>query len=184
MTIKLHYKSILIPLQQILWTCCIFLSSINNTFFSVLVIIFSNMSYFCVNYTNTFFIHPMSHFSVVLRIIFLMCIENYFSLGRQLFFAVSRIYFWAYNALQALQLKGTGSSLWLPWATALKTLKCRSAFKESADAKHCQGKKRKRFSSFLQNLSGASSLKSHNCVTFKSRNFAFCACLNFSIWIR
>ena len=57
MTIKLHYKTILIPLQQILWTCCIFLSSINNTFFSVLVIIFSNMSYFCFNYTNTFFIH-------------------------------------------------------------------------------------------------------------------------------
>ena len=85
MTIKLHYKSILIPLQQILWTCCIFLSSINNTFFSVLVIIFSNMSYFCVNYTNTFFIHPMSHFSVVLRIIFLMCIENYFSLADNYF---------------------------------------------------------------------------------------------------
>ena len=44
------------------------------------------------------------------------------------------------------------------WATILKTLKWRSAFKENAKAKHCQGKKRKRFSSFLQNLSGASSL--------------------------
>ena len=30
--------------------------------------------------------------------------------------------------------------------------------KENAKAKHCQGKKQKRFSSFLQNLSGASSL--------------------------
>ena len=49
-------------------------------------------------------------------------------------------------------------SLWLPWATILKTLKRRSAFKENAKAKHFQGKKRKRFSSFLQNLSGASSL--------------------------
>ena len=29
------------------------LSSINNAFFSVLVIIFSNMSYFCFKYTNT-----------------------------------------------------------------------------------------------------------------------------------
>ena len=70
-----------LALQQILWTCCLFLSSINNTFFSVLVIIFSNMSYlfFCFfNYTNTFFIHTMNYFSVVLRIIFLMCIENYF----------------------------------------------------------------------------------------------------------
>ena len=40
----------------------------------------------------------------------------------------------------------------------LKLCKWRSAFKENAKAKHCQGKKRKRFSSFLQNLSGASSL--------------------------
>ena len=79
---KLHYKSVLIPLQQMLWTCCIFLSSINNTFFSVLVIIFSNMSYFCFNYTNTFFIHTMNYFSVVLRIIFLMCIVGESSLVR------------------------------------------------------------------------------------------------------
>ena len=89
LTIKLHYKSVLIPLQQILWTSCIFLSSINNTFFSVLVIIFSNMSYlFCFffNYTNTFFIHTMNYFSVVLRIIFLMCIENYFFLRRRIIF--------------------------------------------------------------------------------------------------
>ena len=73
-------------LQQILWTCCLFLSSINNTFFSVIVIIFSKMSYFCFNYTNTFFIHTMNYFSVVLRIIFLMCIENYFFLRRRVIF--------------------------------------------------------------------------------------------------
>ena len=78
MTIKLHHKSVLIQLQQILWTCCIFLSSLNNTFFSVLVIIFSTMSYFCFHYTNAFFIHTMNYFWVVRRIIFLMCIENYF----------------------------------------------------------------------------------------------------------
>ena len=88
MTIKLHYKSVLIPLRQILWTCCIFLSSINNTFFSVLVIIFSNMSYFCFNYTNTFFIHTMNYFSVVLRIIFLMCIKNYFFIGPRIILRV------------------------------------------------------------------------------------------------
>ena len=40
----------------------------------------------------------------------------------------------------------------------MKTLKWRSAFKENAKAKNCQGKKQKGFSSFLQNLSGASSL--------------------------
>ena len=86
MTIKLHNKSISIPLQQIIWTCCIFLSSFNNTFFNVLVIIFSNMSYFCFNHTNTFFIHTLTYFSVVLRIIFLMCIENYFFIGPRIIF--------------------------------------------------------------------------------------------------
>ena len=73
MTIKLHYKSV-------------FLSSLNNTFFSVFVIIFSKMSYFCFNYTKTFFIHTMNYFSVVLRIIFLMCIENYFFIGPRIIF--------------------------------------------------------------------------------------------------
>ena len=121
MTIKWHYKSILIPLQQILCTCCIFLSSINNTFFSVLVIIFINMSYFCFNYTNTFFIHTMNYFSVVLWIIFLMCIENYFFIGPRIIFHSVTNLFWAYNALWALQLRWTGSSLWVPWATILKT---------------------------------------------------------------
>ena len=86
MTIKCHRESILIQLQQILWTCCVFLSSLNNTFFSVLVIIFSNKSYFCFNYTNTFFIHAMNYFSVVLRIIFLMCIKNYFLIGPRIIF--------------------------------------------------------------------------------------------------
>ena len=46
MTIKLHFMSIWIQLQQMLWTCCVFSSSLNNTFFSVFVIIFSNKSYF------------------------------------------------------------------------------------------------------------------------------------------
>ena len=54
----------------------LFLSSLNNTFFSVLVIIFSNKSYCCFIYRNTFFIHAMNYFSVVLQIIFLMCIKN------------------------------------------------------------------------------------------------------------
>ena len=63
----------LIQLQQILsGKCCVFLSSLSNTFFSVLVTIFSNKSYFCFNYTNTFFIHAMNYSSVGHRIIFLM----------------------------------------------------------------------------------------------------------------
>ena len=115
LTIKFH------QLQQILWTCCVFLLSLNNTFFSVLVIIFSNKCYFSFNYTNTFFIHPW--------IIFGPCIWS----GLVRVFHFLRRPFW-------------------------KLCKWRSAFKENAKAKHCQGKKRKRFSSFLQNLSGASSL--------------------------
>ena len=94
MTIKLHHKSILIQLQQILRTCCVFLSSLNNTFFSVLVIIFSNKSYFCFNYTNTFFIHAMNYFSVVLRIIFPMCIKNYFLIGPRIIFrGIANLFF-------------------------------------------------------------------------------------------
>ena len=162
--IKWHYKSILILLQQILWTCCIFLSSINNTFFSVLIIIFINMSHFCFSYTDTFFIHTMNYFSVVLRIIFLVCMENYFFIGPRIIFRSVANLFCAYNALWALQLRWTGSSLWLRWATILKTLKWRSAFRENATAKHCQGKKQKRFSCFLQNLSAASSLCVHDEV--------------------
>ena len=122
------------------------------------------MSYFCFYYTNTFFIHTMNYYSVVLRIIFLMCMENYFSIGPRIIFRSVANLFWAYNALWALQLKWTGWSLWLPWVTILKTLKWRSAFKENAMAKHCQGKKEKMFSSFLQNLSAASSLCVHDEV--------------------
>ena len=94
MTIKLHRKSVLIQLQQILWTCCVFSSSLNNTFFSVLVVIFSNKSYFYFNYRNTFFIHAMNYFSVVLRNIFLMCIKNYFLIGPRIIFrGIANLFF-------------------------------------------------------------------------------------------
>ena len=94
MTIKLHHKSILIQLQQILWTCCVFLSSLNTTFFSVLVIIFSNKSYFCFNYTNTFFYHAMHYFLVVLRIIFPVCIKNYFLIELRIIFrGIANLFF-------------------------------------------------------------------------------------------
>ena len=111
MTIKWHYKSILIPLQtlqQILWTCCIFLSSMNYTFFSVLVIIFSNMNYLCFNYTKTFFIHTMNYFSVVLRI----CFSNVYW---ELFFHWAKNYFSQYCEfiLGPTMLCGPCSRSWL-----------------------------------------------------------------------
>ena len=106
----------------------------------------------------------MNYYSVVLRIIVVMCMEKYFFIGPRIIFRSVANLFWAYNALWASQLKWTGWSLWLPWVTILKTLKWRSAFKENATAKHCQGKKQKRFSSFVQNLSAAGSLCVHDEV--------------------
>ena len=42
-----------------------------------------------------------------------MCIENHFFIGPRIIFAVSRIYFLAYNALRALQFKGTKNTHFL-----------------------------------------------------------------------
>ena len=81
MTVKLHRTSVLIQ-------------SLNKTFFSVCGIIFSNKSYFCFNYRNTFFIHAMNYFSVVLRVIFLMCVKNYFLIGpRIIFCGIANLFF-------------------------------------------------------------------------------------------
>ena len=78
------------------------LSSINNTFFSVLVIIFSNMSYFCFNYRNTFFIHAMNYFSVVLRVIFLICVKNNFLVGPRIIFCVIANLFFGLQCIAGL----------------------------------------------------------------------------------
>ena len=95
MTIKLRHKSILIQLQQqVLWTCCVFLSSLNNTFFSVLVIIFSNKNYFCFNYTKyffhscneLFFSGTSNYFSNVYQELFFNWAVNYFSRYREFIF--------------------------------------------------------------------------------------------------
>ena len=61
----------------------------------MLVTIFSNKSYFCFNYTNTFFYHAMHYFSVVLRIIFPVCIKNYFLIiePRIIFRGIPNIFF-------------------------------------------------------------------------------------------
>ena len=155
MTIKLHRELVLIQLQQILWTCYVFLSSLNNTFFIVLVIIFSNKSYFCFNYTNTLFIHSMNYFSVVPRIIFLMCIKDYFLIGPKIIFCSIANLFFGLQCIAGLAFKvdwfWVFDFLWPFW----RLCKWRSTFNENAKAKHCQRKKQKRFSYFLLNLSGA-----------------------------
>ena len=100
----------------------------------------------------------MNFFSVVLLIIFLMYIKNYFLIGPRFIFRSIANLFFGLQCIAGLAFEGLvrvfdylGRPFW-------KLCKWRSAFKENAKAKHCQGKKRKRFSSFLQNLSGASSL--------------------------
>ena len=122
------------------------LSSINNTFFCVLVIIFRNKSYFCFNNRNTFFTHAMNYFSVVLRINFLMCVkndffnwaENYFSRYREFMFCSTmhcRPCIWS-GMVRVFDF--LGRPIW-------KLCKWRSALKENAKAKHCQGKKESGF---------------------------------------
>ena len=159
MTIKLHRKSVLIQLQQILWTYCVFLSSLNNTFFSVFVIILSNKSYFCFNYRNTFFIHAMNYFSVVLRIIFLMYIKNYFLIGPRIIFrGIANLFF----GLQCF----AGLAFEVDWFESLTSLgdhfenfASGGVFSKRMPRRNIVRElKRQRFSSFLQNLSGASSL--------------------------
>ena len=98
------------------------------------------MSYFCFNYTNTFFIHTMNYFSVVPRIIFLMCIKDYFLIGpRIIFCSIPNLFFGLQcNVGLAFEVDWfwVFDLLWPFW----KLCKWRSTFKENATAKHCQRK--------------------------------------------
>ena len=97
---------------------------------------------------------------VVLRIIFNTSIENYFFIVLTIIFPCIANLFLDLQCFAGLAVK-------VDWFKFLNSLgdhfenfqaEARSAFKENAKAKNCQGKQQKRFSSFLQNLSGASSL--------------------------
>ena len=122
---------------------CVFSSSPNNTFFSVLVIIISNMSYFCFNYTNTFFIRTTNYFSVVLRIIFLMCIENYFFIGPRIIFRVITNLFFGPKCIAGLADEGDWFEYLTSLATILKTLQVEECFQRcNAKAKHYQARER------------------------------------------
>ena len=157
MTIKWLYKS---HCSKYYGPVAYFLSSINNTFFSMLVIICNiNMSYFCFNYTNTFFIRTTNYFSVVL--------SNYFSnVYGELFFHWAENYFsQCRKFISGLQCF-VGLALEVHWFESLTSLgdhfenfEVEECFQRECQGEHCQGKKRKRFSSFFQNLSGTSSLR-------------------------
>ena len=100
---------------------------------------------------------------MVLRIIFNTSIENYFFIFQIIIFHGIVNLFLGLQCFEGLAVE-------VDWFESLTSLGdhfenfevegCfpRGAFKENAKAKHFQGKKRKRFSSFLQNLSEASSL--------------------------
>ena len=71
-------------MQHLLWTRCVFLSSLHRIFFSVLLISFSCMNYFLRLFNffcccmNKFFMRTTNYFFSVLRIIFNISIENNF----------------------------------------------------------------------------------------------------------
>ena len=101
---------------------------------------------------NTLFIHVMNYFSVVPRIIFLMCIKNYFLIGPKIILhSIANLFF----GLQCIAgLAWTGST----FDHFENFLQVEEYFQRECQGKTLSGKKQKRFSSFLQNLSGASSL--------------------------
>ena len=144
---------------------CIFVITTQD-FFNVLLISFSCMNYFFINTAYFFYVVVWVNFSclpqiiflVVLRIIFNSSIENYFFIMLIIIFHCIVNLFLGLQCFAGLAVEVDWFESLTSFGDHLKTLKWRSAFKENAKAKHCQGKKRKRFSSFLQNLSGASSL--------------------------
>ena len=82
--IKWHHKWLFWPVQHLLWTRCVFLSSLHRIFFSLLLIflaawiIFIKAVYFFFVVWINFSYVPQVIFLVVLRIIFNTSIEDYF----------------------------------------------------------------------------------------------------------
>ena len=109
------------------------------------------MNYFCYNYTNIFF-HPHHE-------LFFSGTLNYFSnvyRSRIIFFIGRRIIFrsianlsFSLQCIVGLAAEGNWFECLISLASIRKTVQAAGAFKENAKAKHCQGKKRKRFPSFL-----------------------------------
>ena len=157
MTIQLLRKSILILLQQILWTCCVFLSSVNDTFFRL---IFSIMNYFCYNYTNIFFIHTTNYFSVVLRIIFLMCIENYVFIGSRIIFRGIANLFFSLQCIAGFAVEGNWFECLISLATILKNVTSEGvpSAKRMQKRNIVRERNEKDFHLLVQNLRGARSL--------------------------
>ena len=126
---------------------CIFVIT-KQYFFQRVCNYFNNKS-FCFDYSNTFFIHAMNYFSVVLRIIFLMYIKNYFLIGPRIIFRSIANLFLGLKRFAGLAVKRTGSSLLLPWAIILKTLQVKECFQRECQGETLSGKETKEVFIFL-----------------------------------
>ena len=95
----------------------------------------------------------MNYFSVVLRIIFLMYIKNYFLIGPRIIFRCIANLFLGLKRFAGLAVKRTGSrgrsSLLLPWAIILKTLQVKECFQRECQGETLSGKETKEVFIFL-----------------------------------
>ena len=91
----------------------------------------------------------MNYFSVVLRIMFLMCMENKLFIGPRIIFRSIANIFWVYNVLWALQLKWTGSSLWLPLGDHFENFEVEECFQRECQGEKLSGKETKGVFIFL-----------------------------------
>ena len=83
---KWHHKWLFWPVQHLLWTCCVFLSSLHRIFFKCVVNFFYLHELIFIKAVYFFYVLVWINFScvpqiiilVVLRIIFITSMENYF----------------------------------------------------------------------------------------------------------
>ena len=104
------------------------------------------MNYFCCDCTNKFFIYTTNYFSVLLRITFPVCIENYFFIGPRINFCgiANLLFVLQYIAVPAVHFENFASG---------------RVFAKRIPRRNIVGERNEKgFSSFSQNLSGASNL--------------------------
>ena len=101
------------------------------------------MNYFCCDCTNKFFIYTTNYFSVVLRITFPVCIENYFFIGPRINFCgiANLLFVLQYIAVPAVHFENFASG---------------RVFAKRIPRRNIVGERNERgFHLFLQNLKGS-----------------------------
>ena len=100
------------------------------------------MNYFCCDCTNKFFIYTTNYFSVLLRITFPVCIENYFFIGPRINFCgiANLLFVLQYIAVPAVHFENFASG---------------RVFAKRTPRRNIVGERNERgFHLFLQNLKG------------------------------